>query len=147
HGVDVAFDVFFENAIERGFETQAWRLAIHRSVLRAVGEPEVRDARSAELAAHFAGDFATAPAVLDPEIADARVGMRHGEAVDELGMREAGRAEVEAKLTLAAPVHPALEMLDRNGVALDPPFSEVAVDRVEVQPVFAGDQRVGDIEI
>ena len=62
---------FFANTVSSDSTRQrAIRFAVGRSVLHAVGDPEVRERGLIERLAEFGADLAAADAVFDPEFAD-----------------------------------------------------------------------------
>ena len=83
HGVEVEFAVHGhgENLVERGGEALAGRLAVVGHVLRAIGNPDIRDHRRAELLGDLGADLSTGDAVLDPELADFFIRMGERETV------------------------------------------------------------------
>ena len=128
-------------------EPLARAAAVDREVLVAVGNPDVGDAGRAERLADRGADLPAGDAVLDPELADALVGLGEREAVGRFGMREAGRIEIHADAATLGPVDPALEMLGRDLVAVDALAAELAVERVQVEAMLAGNQRIRFFEI
>ena len=64
-----------EDLVERVGHALARPEAVARLVLVAVGAPEVHHAGRAELLAEVLGDLEALDAVLDPEVADLRVGV------------------------------------------------------------------------
>jgi hypothetical protein len=79
--------------------------------------------------------------MLDPELADVFVRVRQREAVGRLGMREAGGVEIQADADFLGPVNPVLEMLRLDFVAVHFLAAELAVERVQVEAVLAGNER------
>ena len=138
---------FGEDGVERGFEAGAGRFAIHRRVFVAVGDPEVGDAGLAELFSDVGGDLAAGDAVFDPVLAHPGVRVGEGEAVVGQRVGEVGGVEVQAQRALLAPVDPALELGGGVGVALHFLAAKIGVAGVEVEPVFAGDEREGLVEV
>ena len=97
--------------------------------------------------AEVLADLARGDAVLDPEVADAGVGLRQGEAARRLRMREAGRVEVQAVLVGLGPIDPVREMLRAQLVAIDLAAAGFGVHGVQVQAMLARDQAVDLVEI
>ena len=62
-------------------------------------------------------------------------------------MGEVAGVEVEAQFALLAPVDPVLELGGGVFVALNFLAIEIGVERVQIKPVFAGDQRKSFVEI
>ena len=62
-------------------------------------------------------------------------------------MGEVAGVEVEAQFALLAPVDPVLELGGGVFVALNFLAIEIGVERVQIEPVFAGDQRKSFVEI
>jgi hypothetical protein len=130
-----------EDLVERLDQACARPAAVDRRVLHAVRDPEVRDAGLAERPAHRLGDRPARDPVLDPEVADALVGVGEREVVGGLRVREVRRVEVEADAQRLRPVDPAGEVLGPDLVAIDGLSLELAVEGVEVQAMAAGDER------
>ena len=86
-------------------------------------------------------DLAAAADMLDPEFPDRGVVAAERVPAVGIGMTETGRVEVESHLVFTAPVHPALEMDRLDRVTVDHLAAEVAVHRVQIQPVRSGDER------
>ena len=127
----------------------SWRGVLRSTgrVLEAVGDPDVGHAGRAQLPAKVLADLAAGDAVLDPELADARVVAGQGKAVVGQGMREEGGVKVDAVVVLLGPVDPAGKMLGLELVALDLLAAGLGIDGVQVQPVRAGDQAVGLVQV
>ena len=85
--------------------------------------------------------------MLNPEFTNGIIVVRKGEAVLGEGMGEEGRIEVEAKSLFLRPVDPALEMGHLELVPVHHFAIELAVTGVEIQSVFAGEERVNLFEI
>jgi hypothetical protein len=85
--------------------------------------------------------------VVDPEIADGLFRVREGEAVGRLGVGEAGRVEIHAHAHRFRPVDPSGEMFGADFVAIDFFAAEFAVEGVEVEAVFAGDEGERHFEV
>ena len=120
---------------------------VHALILHAVGDPEVVNAGRVQLIAHASRDLAASPDVGDPEASGLCVLAAEREARFRAGMGEEGGVEIEAELPLAGPVDPSLEMLDPDRVAVHRRAPEFAVDGMEVQPVAAGDQGEGLLQV
>ena len=73
--------------------------------------------------------------------------MRQREAIGRFGMRKAGGIEIQAESILLRPRNPVREMFRRDFVAVDFFAVELAVKGVQVQAMFAGDQRKGFLQI
>ena len=84
--------------------------------------------------------------MLDPEIADALVGVGEGEIVVGLFVGEEGRVEIEPDPLVLGPVDPGGEVAILDLVAVGR-LVGVEVEGVQVQPVAAGDVGVGELEI
>ena len=67
--------------------------------------------------------------------------MRQGETVGGFRVREIGRIEVQAEATRPGPGNPVLEIAGFDLVAVHFPAAELTIESVEVEPVFAGNQR------
>ena len=126
--------------VERREQALARRRAVGRHVLHAVRNPDVHRAGRAELLAEVVGDAAAGDAVVDPELADDRIGMRQRHAVDEVRVRETARVEVQPDAELLRPVDPRFEVLRLDLVARHLLFG-VEIDGVQVEALGAGDQR------
>src|SRR5208283_710150 len=79
--------------------------------------------------------------VLDPELADGLVRVRQRETAGGLGMREAGGIEIHADADGFGPVNPALEMFGADLIAVHFFAAEIAVKRVQVEAMLAGNER------
>ena len=122
-------------------EPLARAAAVDRHVLVAVGNPDVRDARRAERLADRRAD-------LPAERCRARSRTR-GSPVSALASVKPSAAlgceknvGLKSMPTPAAlgPIDPALKMLGPNLVAIDAPAAEFAVERVQIEPMRAGDR-------
>ena len=149
NGVEVVLggQWLLEDGVERGSEAFAGRLAIGGRVLETVGNPEVGHAGCAERLADRGADFARANAVCDPKLADGLVRVREGEAIGGLGMREASRIEVEAEAVRFRPVDPVHEVVDFDFVSVHALAAELAINRMQVHTMFAGDKRKGLFDV
>ena len=131
-----------KNLVERVLQQFAVEVVVDADVLATVVYPEVHDAGVVLRTAHSVGNVAATACVLNPEVAYALVGVGKAE-VAALGVREGGAVEVELRVVLPAPLHPALEVLGGDFVAIHDLAAEVAVDFVEVQAMGAGDEALG----
>jgi len=137
--LDARFHVgqwFGQNLVQRSGQNLAIAFAFHGDVLQAVVHPDVHDAWVALRLAHRVGDAAAAFGVLNPEIADFRVGIGQAQ-IPALGVTKRGGVEVEVHLDRLGPVDPALEMFDAHLVAVDELPAEVAIDFVQVDALRA----------
>ena len=143
NGVEVVFcrERLLENFVERGGETFARSAPVGGRVLESVGNPDVGDAGRPESFAHRGADFARAAAVFNPELANAFVAMREGEAVSRFWMCEARRVEVEAEPVGFGPGNPVLKVRDFDFVAVHLLAAKFAIHRVEIDAMLAGNQR------
>ncbi len=78
--------------------------------------------------------------MFDPEAADTLVAMGQGEAVGGLRVREERGVEVQTDAQLGRPVHPPLEMRQRDLVPLHPLAAVFQVNGVQAESVLAGDE-------
>ncbi len=62
-------------------------------------------------------------------------------------MGETGSVEIDLQVVAQGPFGPAAEVLRLDGVAVDGPAAELAVHGVEVDPVSAGDESEGLLEV
>ncbi len=93
--------------------------AVDRRVLVSIGQPEIRrPSWSARARPISAGDTAAGDAVIDPELANARVRVGEREAVGGFRVGEEGGVEIETEIPALCPIDPALEMSDRDFVAI-----------------------------
>ena len=145
--VEVVRKRFGEDFIECGGQPLAWCHAVGGDVLEAVGNPDVGDRRGAERLAEGVADLAAALRVFDPEPAHAGVAVGQGEAVGSQRVGEAGGVEIETQPVLFRPIDPPLEVGDLDLVAVDLLAAELAVDGVDVEAVFAGQQRVDQFKV
>ena len=86
-------------------------------------------------------------AMFNPELADALVMMRECETARGLGMREARWVEIEPDALGLGPINPVLEMLRLDFVAVHFLAAELAVKRVQVQTMLAGDEGERPVEV
>ena len=135
-----------DHLVERGFQPPARRHPVDGDILRAVRHPDVVDRRAAQRLADPGGDLAAAFAVLDPELADALVGVGEREVVVGLGMGKEGRVEIEPDPLRPGPVDPGREMAVFDLVAVRR-LVGIHVEGVQVQPVLARDLGIGKFQI
>ena len=149
HGVEVELAVnrSCKNLVERGLKALAGRLAVIRHVLRAIGNPDIRDYRRADLLRNFRTDLTAGDAVVDPEFADRLVRMRECEPIGGERMGEIARIEINPESPRLAPIHPALELSDRVGIAIHTASGKVGVAGMDIQSVLAGNERERLVEI
>ncbi len=147
--VEMEFGVerFLEDGVEGDFQTLARTFTIDLNFLGAVGNPDVGHRGRAELTTHFSSDFSTGNAVLDPEGADGCFRARQGPAIIGQRVREVGRIKIESCDVLFAPVDPALEMSDAQGIALDFLAAEIGIAGVQIKPVLAGKERERNAQV
>ena len=119
---------------------------VDADVLAAVVNPKVHDARVILSLAHSIGDITTTFGVLDPEIADALIGVGQREAA-ALGMREAAAVEVQLGMVGFGPVDPALKILYGHFIAVHDLAFEITVYLVQVQTVVTRNQAHGHEDI
>ncbi len=141
------WEFFREDGVEGFFEALARGEAIDGCVFVAVWYPDVHDGWGAELFADVCGNFAGALAVFDPEVADGFFRVGEGEAVGSFGVSEAGGVEVDAHFVGLGPVDPVFEVGGFDLVAVDFFSGEFAVEGVEVEAVFTGDEGEGFVEV
>ena len=79
--------------------------------------------------------------MLDPELADALVGMGERESTSRFGMREERRVEVQAQAARLGPIDPTREMFGRQFVPLDGLAPSLSIHRMQIDAMRAGDQR------
>ena len=84
-------------------------------------------------------DAAARDAVIDPELADLLVLVRQGEVVCRAGMGEERGVEVEADPSRPRPLHPTLEVLRPDLMAIDALSAELPVEGVQVEAMLARD--------
>ena len=77
--------------------------------------------------------------MLNPEITYALVGIRQRQ-VTALRVRERCGVEVETHVSLLCPLHPSLEVLRSNLVAVNKLSAKLTVDLVEVEAIGSGQQ-------
>ena len=136
-----------EYLVERLLEQTAVTYAVYGRILRAVVYPDVEHGGVALTASHLLGDLAAAFRVLDPEAADAFIGVREGEHA-ALGVRERGRVEVEFHAVGLGPVHPAGEVFGTQRVAVDGARrTEIGIACVQAQAVAPRYERRGGEDI
>src|SRR5690606_18356964 len=141
-GIEVArrTQLLLKNGVEARCQAHSGSLAVGGQILVAVRNPNIRDSWRTKLFADFGGDRPGAFAVFDPEIADTVIRMRQSESVGRLFMSKAGRVEIHAEPVGFAPVDPALEMLDLNGVAIGAASAEISVYGVKIDAMPARNQ-------
>ena len=85
--------------------------------------------------------------MLDPELPDPLVGMGERETAGRLGVGKAGGIEIEPHSPLLRPLDPGLEVGRFNLVAINLLPGKLAIEGMQVEPVAAGDEGEGHIEI
>lgn len=85
--------------------------------------------------------------MLDPEIADAFARVGEGETIRGFRVCEAGWVEIHAHLVRLCPIDPAFEMFWLYLVAVYFFSAKLPIERVEVEPMFSGDQGESFIKI
>lgn len=85
--------------------------------------------------------------MLDPEIADAFVRMGESETICGFRMRETGGVEIHAHLVRLGPIDPVFEMFRLDFVAIHFFTAELAIEGVEVEAMFAGDEGKRLVEV
>src|SRR4051812_13450109 len=76
----------------------------------------------------------------DPELAYRRVAVRQREVIGRPRVREERRIEIEADTKILRPVDPPGEVFRANRTTIDAAPAELAVARVQAEPVTAGDE-------
>ena len=149
HGVQVvaAVDGLGKDLVQRIQQQRRGRLPIHRGILDPIGDPDVVDARRAQLSPHVLADLPAGDAVLDPELPDAGVVAGKCHAARSQRMVEQGGVEVEPVALLLGPADPVVEMRGLQLVACHTGATRLGVDGVQRQPVPAGDQGVGLVQV
>jgi len=135
-----------ENLVETVLQDFAVAQFLHREVLASVVNPYVHDTRVVLEFTHSIGDTATTLSMLNPEIADLLVRISESK-VSALRVRERSRVEVEFQVMLLCPLHPALEVLHLNLVAVNKLSAEFSVGLVQVQTEGSGKERFHLINI
>lgn len=85
--------------------------------------------------------------MFDPELANALVPVREGEAISGLGMRETRGIEIEAQPMRLRPADPVLEVRDFDLVAIHFPAPKLAIHRVKVDAMLARDEGKGLLQV
>ena len=85
--------------------------------------------------------------MLDPKFANFFIRMRQRGTVGRFRMRKTRWIEVEAEAVLLRPRNPVGKILRLDGVAVYFFAAELAVERVQVQTVFAGNERISFFQI
>src|SRR5437762_6699464 len=98
-----------EDLIERFQQAPAGGEPVGRHVFVAVGNPDIHHRGVAELLAERVADPAARDAMIDPELANPRIGMAQCEALGAVGVREAGRVEIKPDTELSRPCYPSVE--------------------------------------
>ena len=102
----LAVDLFREYLVIGLHETLTEGVAVYGDILHSVGYPMVIHNGSAELLTDILGDAATSLAVVYPKAADARIGMRKGEAVGAVLMRKICGVKVDTEAVFLSPLYP-----------------------------------------
>ncbi len=136
--VNLGIDGFGEYLVQRIRQALARPRAVDGCVFVSIGNPEVGHRGRAKLAAHFGADLAAGDSVLDPEIADAFIGVSQGEAVGRFGMRKIRLVEVHSQAVGLGPIDPTLEVAGLDFVTVDEFSAVVEIGSVQTQPVLAG---------
>src|SRR5688572_6047213 len=139
HSIEMKFGIerLGEDFVQRAAEKFARRPPVGRQVLVAVWNPDVGDARRAQLAAEPLPNLAADDSVGDPEAANAFIAAGEREAGIGLRVREKCAVEIESQLVVLRPVDPAAEEFRANYVTLDPLAAVIAVNRVQIEPMLA----------
>ena len=140
-------ELLSQHRIERLHQALARRDAVHGRVFVSVRDPDVGHARRAQRLPERRPDAARGDAVVDPELADGRIGAGEREARRGLRVREARRVEVDAVVVGPGPVAPGGEVLGPQLVAVDALAAGLGVHGVQVEAMRAGEQLVDLVEV
>ncbi len=149
HGVEEVRGVHVggKDLVEGLAEPLTVRLSVHGGILESVGNPEIADARSAQLTPHEGPDLTAHDPVLDPEAADALVRVREGKAVRRLRVRKKSPVEIEPDLLPLRPVHPSLKVAGFEGIAVHTLPTRLGVEGVEGEAVAARQEAEDHLEV
>ena len=95
---------------------------------------------------HCIGNTATTLGMLNPEVADAFVGIRQGQ-VAALRVRKTGGIEVKLHVVFLGPLNPTLEVLHLYLITIHELTAEVSIDLMEVQTVITGDEGLHEFNV
>src|SRR5262245_17010781 len=127
-----------KHLVQRPPQQLPWALAIDGKILIAVGNPDIRDAGRAELPAKRFANLAAGDSMRHPEPTNPFVTMSQRKPTVGLRMRKERRIEIEPHPVGLGPLDPRRKMLRQKFVALDLPPAVVGIDRMQIQPVLAG---------
>ena len=136
--VVLRIELLGEHGVERFGEPLARPVAVDGRVLEAVGDPHVGDARRAERPADRRADPAAGDAVVDPELADPSSRCDSVKPSAASGCeKQVGLKSIPSSFVLAQSIQPRSA---RGRSRRDRPCAaELAVERVQVEAVAAGD--------
>ena len=145
--VAVLIDFDREDFVEGVAQPLAGSETVERNILISVRHPEVGDAGIAEFPAEGFGDLPAGDAVADPELAHFRVGAAQREAVLHHRVGEERGVEVQTDVILFRPGDPVGEVFRPDFVAADLLLAGFGVERVQIEPLFARNQRQDFIDV
>jgi hypothetical protein len=99
------------------------------------------------LAAERLADPPAGNAVFDPESTLPLVAAGKRKAIGGQRVREERGVEVQTQAARASPIEPVREVFRQKLIALDLASAGLSVDGMQVQPVPAGDEAVGQVEV
>ena len=139
--VVLRIEPLLEDGVERFGEPLTRSAPVGGGVFHAVGNPDVGDGRRTQRLAHCRADLTAGLTMLNPKLTDAFVLMRQRKAAGGFGMRKACGIEVQADTEGPGPCDPVAEMARLNFIAIHFLTAELAVTRVQIEPVRAGNER------
>ena len=85
--------------------------------------------------------------MLDPKVTNTRIGVTQCKAVGSFGMREASGIEIHPELILLGPTDPLLKVFWLNLIAIDFLATKLAIESMQIQSMFARNERKCFFEI
>ena len=85
--------------------------------------------------------------MLNPKIANPLVSIGQSESIGSFWMRKTSRIKIQTKSAFLRPRNPVGEMFRFNRVAVHFPAAKLAIERVQVQTMFAGNERQRFVEV
>ena len=109
--VQAGINLLGKDGIERFSQPLARKLATGGRVFVAIGDPNIRYARTSLSCAHHRADLAASDAVINPILSNPRIGMGQRKAIVCLCVCEVGRIEIQFDALVLRPIDPPLKVL------------------------------------
>ena len=148
HAIHHPGQLFCKDLIQAILEPEPGPHTVRRDVFISIRHPYVAGGIGMQLFCKIGGDPAAGDPMLDPEAANGLVGTAEGQAIRSHGMAEEGGVKIQADAVFLGKVHPGRKMLRLQFVPIH--FfarGKDGVRGVQVQPLGAGDQGKGQLQI